>query len=227
VDTRSVALYAGAIRPQLSGVVQVDGWGASRADRMRSRPQVGVGEGMPELQIGRRLRRARLSAHLTLEDVARSTGLTKGFISQLERDMTSASVASLVKVCEALRMSVGALFEPASTLLTRSHEAPLINFGGTGLLEVLLTPRGCSDLQIIRSVIDPGGGSGDEPYGLDAKSEAAYVVEGELVVSLDGEEYHLAEGDTLTFSAQVPHAWRNPSERRRAVALWILAPSPW
>lgn len=159
--------------------------------------------------------------------MARATGLTKGFISQLERDMTSASVASLVKVCAALRISVGALFEPASTSLTRSGEAPRINFGGTGLREVLLTPRSSSDLQVVRSVIEPGGGSGDEPYGLEAKAEVAYVVEGELVVTLDGEAFHLRKGDTLTFSAREPHAWHNPSKGCRTLVLWILAPSPW
>jgi transcriptional regulator with XRE-family HTH domain len=201
--------------------------GTSRADRISSGPEIAQSPPTPALQIGPRLRRARLASHLTLDDVARATGLTKGFISQLERDMTSASVASLVKLCEALRISIGALFEPASTSLTRSTEAPCINFGGTGLQEVLLTPRGSSDLQIIRSVIEPGGGSGEEPYGLDTKTEVAYVLEGELVVTLDGEEYVLAEGDTLTFSAQVPHAWHNPSKRHRAVVFWILAPSPW
>lgn len=220
-------MYVPAIPKERSGEAHPASGGISRADRISSGPDIRQGLPTPELQIGPRLRRARLASQLTLEDVARSTGLTKGFISQLERDMTSASVASLVKVCEALRISVGALFEPASTSLTRSAEAPRINFGGTGLREVLLTPRGSSDLQVIRSVIEPGGGSGEEPYGLDAKAEVAYIVEGELVVALDAEEYRLAAGDTLTFSAQVPHAWHNPSKRRRAVALWILAPSPW
>lgn len=141
--------------------------------------------------------------------------------------MTSASVASLVKVCGALSISVGALFEPPATSLTRSEDAARINFGGTGLIERLLTPRSSSDVQVIRSVIDPGGGSGDEPYRLDAKAEVAYVMEGELVITVAGEAFHLGEGDALTFAASEPHAWRNPSKRRRTIALWILAPSPW
>jgi transcriptional regulator with XRE-family HTH domain len=199
----------------------------SRVDRINSGPDIALNAPAPELRIGPRLRRARLANRFTLDDVARATGLTKGFISQLERDMTSASVASLVKVCDALRISVGALFEPPTTSVTRSQGASRINFGGKGLVEALLTPSSSGDLQVIRSVIDPGGGSGDEPYSLDAKSEVLHVLEGEVLVNVDSVDYRLSEGDTLTFSAKEPHAWHNPSKRRRAVALWILAPSPW
>ncbi len=201
--------------------------GDGRRERITVGPDVERERPVAELRIGPRLRRARLAGGLTLAEVAGATGLTKGFISQLERDMTSASVASLVKVCEVLRISVGALFEPPSASLTRADEAPRINFGGVGLVEALLTPRGTSDLQVIRSVIEPGGGSGEEPYGLDAKAEVAYVLEGALVVALEGEEFRLGAGDALTFSARVPHAWHNPSADERAVTLWVLAPSPW
>lgn len=227
LDAAARVLYVGAIQTKRSRPTRADVGGKSRADRIKSGPDIRQEVPAPELQIGQRLRRARLAGRMTLDDVARATGLTKGFISQLERDMTSASVASLVKVCEAVQISVGTLFEPAATSLTRSEEAPRINFGGSGLCEMLLTPRGSSDLQIIRSVIEPGGGSGEELYGLDAKAEVAYVIDGELVVVLDAEEYRLGAGDTLTFSALEPHAWYNPSKQRRTVALWILAPSPW
>ena len=127
------------------------------------------------LRIGPRLREARLRRKFSLDQLAKNTGLTKGFISQLERDMTSASVASLVRLCEALQISVGSLFQAPRTLLTTAAEAPAINFGGSGLKEQLLSPRD-NALQVIRSEIAPGGGSGEEPYSLDADAEVVHVL---------------------------------------------------
>jgi transcriptional regulator with XRE-family HTH domain len=199
----------------------------SRAERIASGPELGAPAPAVSVRIGPRLRGARLAQKLSLEQLAGLTGLTKGFISQLERDMTSASVASLVRICEALHVNIGTLFEPSYTSFTTLADAPLINFGGTGLREQILTPRSQSDLQILRSEIAPGGGSGPEGYALDAKAEVVHVLTGQLEVILDDDTYHLAAGDTLSFSPRQVHSWQNPSHRTKAVVLWILAPSPW
>lgn len=199
----------------------------SRAVRIAHGPVLDDDQGNREaLQIGPRLREARLRRNLSLEQLAKVTDLTKGFISQLERDMTSASVASLVKICDALQISVGSLFQAPRTLLTRAAQARPINFGGTGLKEQLLTPRD-NNLQVLRSEIAPGGGSGDEPYALEAEAEVVHVLQGRIVVQVDGEVYTLEVGDTLSFSPRQPHAWHNPSANAKAVVLWALTPSPW
>jgi transcriptional regulator with XRE-family HTH domain len=199
----------------------------SRASRIASGPVLDEDQRNADaLRIGPRLREARLRRNLSLDQLAKSTDLTKGFISQLERDMTSASVASLVKICDALQISVGSLFQAPRTLLTRAAQARPINFGGTGLNEQLLTPRD-SELQVLRSEIAPGGGSGDEAYTLDAEAEVVHVVQGQIVVHVDGEVYTLEVGDTLSFSPRQAHSWYNPSTSAGAVVLWALTPSPW
>ena len=71
----------------------------------------GSGDGS---RIGAQLKAARLAQRLTLAEVALRSGLTKGFLSKLERDQTTASVASLMRLCETLAISVGSLFH-AST----------------------------------------------------------------------------------------------------------------
>ena len=62
-------------------------------------------------RIGAQLKAARLAARKTMAEVAEQTGLTKGFVSKLERDLANVSVASLIRLCEALDISVGSLFE--------------------------------------------------------------------------------------------------------------------
>jgi transcriptional regulator with XRE-family HTH domain len=179
-----------------------------------------------EALIGARLRAARQAAGLTLAAVAAQAGLTKGFLSRLERDEVSPSVASLVTVCGALGIGVGQLFEVPRTSLVRAGDAPSINFGGEGLREVLLTAGTQRQLQVIRSVVEPGGGGGPELYSLDCEVEFLHVLAGELRLTLPGQTVDLAAGDAFTMPGATPHTWQNPSTTRRAEVLWALTPAP-
>jgi len=71
----------------------------------------------PAPQFGSRLRAARRARGLTAQQVAEAAGVTKGFVAQIERDETSPSVATLLRMCDALGIEVGSLFEsPRSDL---------------------------------------------------------------------------------------------------------------
>ena len=178
------------------------------------------------VRIGGRLRAARQVRGLTLEKVEEATHLTKGFISRLERDDVSPSVASLVSVCEVLGIRVGELFETPQTQLVRAAEGRRINFGGSKVAEFLLTPGTQSHLQVIHSTIEPGGSGGKELYTLDCEIEFVYVVRGGLVVNLSGEAVHLRTGDAFTFPGREPHTWENDSGVEECEVLWALAPAP-
>jgi len=176
--------------------------------------------------LGARLRRSRKARGLSLEDVARAAGLTRSFLSLVERDQTAPSVASLIRICETLDIRVGSLFDSPRTALVRADLRPQINFGGQGVTEYLLTPAN-SRLQILHSYIEPSGGGGEEPYTLAGEAEFALVLEGRLEIEVGGTRYELGVNDSLSFSPDTPHTWRNPSDTERAVVLWVLTPSPW
>ncbi|MGJ3561185.1 helix-turn-helix domain-containing protein [Streptomyces sp. INA 01156] len=76
------------------------------------------------VRVGARLRACRKAQGLTIEQVAAATGLTRGFISRVERDETSPSVATLVTLCQVLSLPVGSLFEDADTEVIRLGDAP-------------------------------------------------------------------------------------------------------
>ncbi|HEX7996207.1 MAG TPA: helix-turn-helix transcriptional regulator, partial [Streptosporangiaceae bacterium] len=90
----------------------------------------GMLDGRP--RIGAQLRAARLASRMSMAEVAEQSGLTKGFLSKLERDLTNVSVASLIRLCDALGISVGSLFEAAKGEVVRKGQYPRINFGGEG-----------------------------------------------------------------------------------------------
>jgi transcriptional regulator with XRE-family HTH domain len=176
--------------------------------------------------LGALLRRTREAQRVTLAQVAETAGLTKGFLSKVERDVATPSVASLLRLCEALGTSIGELFEGGPTrALVRAGAYPGIRFGGVAMEESLLTPPRERRLQVIHSVIHPGGGSGEESYAIPADVEFVLVLDGALRLTV-GEDVHLlATGDALTFSPRTRHAFVNPSPDRDAVVVWVLSPA--
>jgi len=178
------------------------------------------------IPIGGRLRASRLARGLTLGQVAAAAGLTEGFVSKLERDQVSPSVASLVSVCEALGLRIGELFEPPTSDIVRAGEGARINFGGTATREYLLSPGHQSHIEVLHSIVEPGGSGGDKLYALDAEVEFVFVLHGEFSIILGPETHRLGEGDAMTFRGREPHTWRNPSKTVPAEVLWVLAPAP-
>lgn len=177
------------------------------------------------VNLGHQLKAVRLARRMTLAEVAEAAGITKGFLSKIERDQATASVASLMRICESLHISVGELFNASTGDVVRRAAYPLINFGGTRMTEYLLTPRGEQRLQAILSDIEPGGGSGDEPYSLPADVEFVFVVSGRLAVTLGEEETVLEQGDTLTFAPHAPHTFRSALEDANTQVLWVFSPA--
>lgn len=178
------------------------------------------------VRVGARLRACRQAQGLTIEQVAAATSLTRGFISRVERDETSPSVATLVTLCQVLSLPVGSLFEDADTEVIRLGDAPQINMGGRGVLDRMVTPRGQSKVQVLRSHLDAGANGGDDLYTINCDVEVIHVIAGEVTVLFTGRTETLAAGDTLTFSGREPHNWRNSGDSVAEV-LWTFVPAPW
>lgn len=146
-------------------------------------PSAISGDGVPDAvpdgaRIGAQLKAARLAARKSMAEVAEQAGLTKGFVSKLERDLANVSVASLIRLCDALGVSVGSLFQAPKGQVVRHGARPPINFGGQKMTEYLLTPSGEKRVQAILSDIEPGGGSGNEPHSLPADVEFVLILAG-------------------------------------------------
>ncbi|UWX97668.1 cupin domain-containing protein [Arthrobacter zhaoxinii] len=173
------------------------------------------------IAIGVRIRSARQTRHLTIEQVAEATGLTKGFLSRVERDLTSPSVASLLTLCQVLSISIGDLFAAPETNVTRLADAPRISLGGEGIVERLVTARTERRVQVVRSVVAPGGSGEADLYSVDCEVEVLHVAQGSFELILGSERIPLTTGDTVTFPGREPHSWHNPSDEE-AVVLWTL-----
>ena len=163
---------------------------------------------------------------MTIAQLAEETGLSNGFISLLERNEVAASVATLIRLCDALDVSIGSLFEQRDGAgLVRREDRPPANFGGYGVRDTLLTWAGQRQLEVIESRVDPSGHSGEGMHSFEADSEMIYVIAGALDVEIEEQFFHLRREDALTLNPRAPHRWQNPSRTREADILWIITPA--
>lgn len=175
--------------------------------------------------LGAKLRAARLAQGITLEQLAEATGLTKGFLSRVERDDTMPSVPTLVQLCQALSIPIGNLFEEPDLHHLPLDAAPRINMGGEGADERLVTPRTEERVQVLRSTLAPGAHGGEQLYTVNCNLETLHVVEGSMTITMPDRVLEMAAGDTLTFPGHIPHNWQ--AGKKGAKAVWVLVPAAW
>jgi len=182
--------------------------------------------GNGRVRIGARLRHAREASRLSLADVAARSGVTKSFLSRVERDEASPSVASLVAICEAVGLPMASLFAVPETTLVRSSARPSLEGlpKAADVVDTLITPERERHVTVLESRVAPGGSGGDVLYTLPSECEVCFVLEGRIEIDVEGELFELEAGDALTFGASVPHTWRNAAPDAGARLLWILAP---
>jgi transcriptional regulator with XRE-family HTH domain len=163
---------------------------------------------------------------LTIGNIADATGLTKGFISRVERDETSPSVATLVTLCQVLSLPIGALFEPPQHEVIELAKAPLVNFGGVGVIERMLTPRSESRVQALRSLLEPHAHGGEDFYTISCEIEVVHVLSGGITMRFPNGEVELRAGDSMTVPGREPHTWVNRADGPAEV-IWTIIPASW
>ena len=139
--------------------------------------------------------------------VADRAGVTESFLSQVERDVTSPSIATVQRIARALDLSIAQLFaeEHVSGRVVRREARRRIAYPGLQAVDEFLTSNMAGRLQVILSTIEPGGGTGEEPYTHDSDEEVVVILAGVLDLWVGDEHYVLREGDAITFPSRLPH----------------------
>jgi len=183
------------------------------------RPTAGRAKASP---VGPRLRRLRLKHAYSLAKVARSVGVSVGFLSALERGQMSASVATLRRLARFYRMNILALFDPSESNpgRVRPGDRKVLEAGPGVRMELLAWGQTVMEPHLFR--IAPAAGSG-ESYAHEGE-EFLYILQGSLSITVDGSEEHLLEeGDSFYFESSSQHSWTNPG-KKEAWVLWVNTP---
>jgi transcriptional regulator with XRE-family HTH domain len=181
-----------------------------------------------DLEVGRRIRDLRRTRELSLESVAARTNLSIGFVSQIERGLSSPSLRVLATLADVLGVGIAALFAArpgddgnSGGVVTREVQRAELKLWRTGISKQLLSPAGTENrLNLFLVHLEPGGSAGDELYTHDGE-EAGLVLEGEMTLTVDAETWLLKSGDSFRFASRRPHRFSNPADDVKAVVLWV------
>lgn len=165
------------------------------------------------VNIGRQLKSARQKRDLTLQQVAKRTGVSAGLISKIENLRTTPSLPVLLKIMQTLNIDLSEL-ELSSNI---SGDYVLIKDGeGTkevredskNLEYIHLLSSNTSDNSIRVYIVNVLGGSYRKPISTNA-NELVFVLRGKLTYLIRKENVHLEKGDLLFFDGTVPHGLSN------------------
>lgn len=179
-----------------------------------------------QIALGNDVRNLRKSRGMTLSELALKMGRSVGFLSQVERGLSSPSIDDLRIIAAALDIPISWFFAHDSAderergLIVRAHGRRAIGSRESGLTEELLSPDLGGNFEIVRSEFEPGAQS--ETNIIRKTEESGVIIEGQLDLWIDDQLFHLGPGDSFKFENK-PYRWRNPGPGS-AVVIWVVSP---
>jgi transcriptional regulator with XRE-family HTH domain len=171
------------------------------------------------LQIGPRVRALREAMDLSLRDLGERTGVSAPMLSQVERGETSPTLAIASRIAAGLELSLSQLLRldeaDGVSVVRRRHRRPGGARSRGHSYEVLTPPLPGQRAEVSWHVLAPGaatGGEGDPPMHEPGSRETAVVTAGGVRLVCDGRAHDLADGDAVTFDADLPHHFENPGD---------------
>lgn len=170
-----------------------------------------LGKEAESVDVGQRLRSLRAERQISMRALARESGLSANALSMIERGMTSPSVSTLSKLATALQVPITAFFrqEPAreKVVFVKASERLRVPFM-RGMIEGLGGEMFAGRVDAFMLTLESGGSSGPSPL-IHTGNEMVFCLRGQLEYDVDGARYRLEAGDSLIFSSQLSHRWRN------------------
>jgi transcriptional regulator with XRE-family HTH domain len=179
-----------------------------------------AGDPLEPAVIGARVKALREASGLSLRDLAARSGVSAPMLSQVERGETSPTLTIASRIAAGLELRLSQLLrldEGGSVTVVRASER---QGGGNRRrghrFEVLTSSQPGQRAEISRHTLAPGGATGaadDPPMHEPGSRETALLEHGSVVLVCDGQRYVLGEGDCVTFDADLPHHFENPSDQ--------------
>jgi transcriptional regulator with XRE-family HTH domain len=176
--------------------------------------------------LGTRLRQARTHRGWTLDTLAGHCGLSASFLSEVERGRSTLSIVSLSAICRALNLPIESLFVSSGPLdlrppvVTKSNQQLRIQIGGSPITYRYLTGQlPSTPIEELLIAEFPAGCRQDSSR--HRGEELGYILEGELMLNVDGTDYQLAAGDSYHIEGSRSHAYQTHPERAARVLMAV------
>jgi XRE family transcriptional regulator, regulator of sulfur utilization len=183
-----------------------------------------------QIHIGPRVRALREAMDLSLRDLAERSGVSAPMLSQVERGETSPTLQVASRIAAGLELRLSQLLrldESGTVTVVRAQDRRRGGSAEQGhAFEVLTAPLPGQRAELSRHTLAAGartGGAGDPPMHEPGSREIALVEHGRVVLDIDGDRHDLAQGDCVTFDADLPHHFENPGPGDAALLAVVSA----
>jgi transcriptional regulator with XRE-family HTH domain len=180
--------------------------------------------------IGARVKALRESAGLSLRDLTDRSGVSAPMLSQVERGETSPTLTVAARIAAGLELRLSQLLrldEGGSVTVVRAAQRQRGGNKRRGhSFEVLTSSQPGQRAELSRHTLAPRGATGavdDPPIHEPGSRETALVERGSVVLVCDGQRHELQEGDCVTFDADLPHHFENPTAAEAAFLAVVSA----
>lgn len=176
------------------------------------------------MEIGSKLKRLRIKNNLTQEELADRCELSKGFISQIERDLASPSISTLSDLLQCLGTDLKDFFNDArdtDVVFTKEDVFVKENKEDGNVIEWIVPNSQKHDMEPIIITLLPGGSSYvDDPH---EGEEFGYVLSGSVVLHLGNEKFKVKKNESFYYKTNQVHYIKNNS-KTNAMVLWVSTP---
>ena len=176
------------------------------------------------MEIGEKIKLLRLGHGLTQEELALRCDLSKGFISQLERDLASPSIATLKDILECLGTDLRGFFnerEDEKIVFGRDDVFDSRDDEHGTIVHWLIPNAQKNTMEPILLELQPGGATTtDEPH---EGEEFGYVLSGAVVVQIGEKRHKAKKGESFCFRPTAPHHIENPHQSAARI-IWVSSP---
>jgi transcriptional regulator with XRE-family HTH domain len=176
------------------------------------------------MKIGEKIKSLRIQNSLTQEELADRSELTKGFISQLERDLTSPSIATLVDILEGLGTNVKDFFSEKieeKIVFSKEDAFETENDELKYVLRWIIPNAQKNVMEPILMEIEPEGRTKeDSPH---EGEEFGYVINGSIYIHVGGKKHKVKKGESFYYKATSNHYISNEG-KTKATVIWVSTP---
>ena len=174
------------------------------------------------MEIGSKLKELRVLKGLTQEELADRAELSKGFISQLERDLTSPSIATLMDILQCLGTTIGEFFNETpdeQVVFGKQDYFEKIDTDLNNEIKWIIPNAQKNRMEPILLTLEAGGETyPDTPH---EGEEFGYVLQGTVIIHLGGNTYRAKKGESFYYVADKQHRL---SSKSGATLIWISSP---
>ncbi|MBQ4443642.1 MAG: helix-turn-helix domain-containing protein [Clostridia bacterium] len=175
------------------------------------------------MDIGPKIREYRLQRGLTQEELASRCELTKGYISQLENDVSSPSIATLIDILNVLGVSLQQFFAEQKEEKVVFDKADFFeSTNGDGAITWLIPNSQKNQMEPIILTL-PVNGSSDVRYPFEGE-EFGYVLDGKIMITVGDYTYKAKKGDAFYLSGDKAHRIVNVGAKDCKI-IWVATPS--